>query len=684
MVIDGQGTVLADLVEPGHRLVAVRGGRGGRGNAAFVSPKLRAPAVAEQGEYGPEGWFTLELKLAADAALIGFPNAGKSTLISTVSAAKPKVADYPFTTLQPHLGVVSIDEREFVLADIPGLIEGAADGKGLGLEFLRHVERARVLVILLDPSPLQSQPVDEQLRILLNELERYLPSSGRTPPPGRRFQGRPPGGRGSGAQRCRVRCLVSAATRAGLDRFVHATADLVDQALKASPDRPGFVLHRPVVVDLEVQREGSVWVVEGQSARRAVAFADLTVPEAARMAAQRLARVGVDRALLEAGAEPGDDVRIGDLVFEFQLPEQTSVRRPIPPGAPPGGEGGIVESHVRQRRHHPGRIEQVADIVAGAISTGYPTVLVTSGAVASGLPALGLSKRPQDVAGLQVAAAVGQSRLMERYTASFDRHNLVAGQVLLTKDVLSNRDQYLNARTALDRMLTSGIVPIVNENDTVVVGDLQARGQRHPGGRRFPPGRRRPPPDPVRHRRSVLGRSASGRSRAAGCSSTHRRDPRQALRGRPSRFGGRRHQGRRGPDGGLVGSADGGCLGGRRQSGHPGRGGRGHRHLGRPAGRNDFPARKLWIAFGLPSSGSLTIDAGAVAALVERAKSLLPVGVIDVKGSFPEGAAVEVLDPSGQLVAKGLVRIGSHDLTGLMGKRSQLEAIHRDDLVVLR
>ncbi len=108
MVIDDQGTVLADLVEPGHRLVAVRGGRGGRGNAAFVSPKLRAPAVAEQGEYGPEGWFTLELKLAADAALIGFPNAGKSTLISTVSAAKPKVADYPFTTLQPHLGVVSV------------------------------------------------------------------------------------------------------------------------------------------------------------------------------------------------------------------------------------------------------------------------------------------------------------------------------------------------------------------------------------------------------------------------------------------------------------------------------------------------------------------------------------------------------------------------------------------------
>ncbi len=321
MVLDDKAVVLADLVESGHRLVAVRGGRGGRGNAAFVSPKLRAPAIAEQGEYGPEGWFTLELKLAADAALIGFPNAGKSTLISTVSAAKPKVADYPFTTLEPHLGVVSVDEREFVLADIPGLIEGAAEGKGLGLEFLRHVERARVLVILLDPSPLQSHPVDEQLRILLGEMERYLPELVERP----RLLVVSKADLAEASEAARKvpgAMMISAATRAGLDTFIHATADLVDQALKASPDRPGFVLHRPVVVDLEVSREGDVWVVEGQAARRAVAFADLTVPEAARMASQRLARVGVDRALLAAGAEPGDDVRIGDLVFEFQLPDE--------------------------------------------------------------------------------------------------------------------------------------------------------------------------------------------------------------------------------------------------------------------------------------------------------------------------------------------------------------------------
>lgn len=320
LVIDKSGAVVADLVKPGHRVVVLRGGRGGRGNAAFVSPKLRAPAVAEQGEYGRAEWFTLELKLSADAALIGFPNAGKSTLISSVSAAKSKVADYPFTTLQPHLGVVSIDDREFVLADIPGLIEGAAEGKGLGHEFLRHVERARVLVILLDPSPLQSHPVTEQLDILLAEMTSYMPDL---------------------AERARVvavtkadlpqaasvavdipgSLLISAATGQGIPTFLFAIANLVDAAAKASPDRPGFVLHRPVVADLEIKREGNVWVVEGQGARRAVAFADLTVPDAARLAASRLTRLGVDQALIEAGARPGDEVRIGDLAFEFQAPD---------------------------------------------------------------------------------------------------------------------------------------------------------------------------------------------------------------------------------------------------------------------------------------------------------------------------------------------------------------------------
>src|SRR5437868_13656354 len=150
IVRDRDGTVLADLVHSGDRVLAARGGRGGRGNAHFLSNARRAPGFAEQGEYGEERWLRLEVQLLADAALIGYPNAGKSTLISAVSAARPKIADYPFTTLEPHLGVVRFRDHEFVLADIPGLVEGAAEGRGLGLQFLRHVERARVLVIVLD------------------------------------------------------------------------------------------------------------------------------------------------------------------------------------------------------------------------------------------------------------------------------------------------------------------------------------------------------------------------------------------------------------------------------------------------------------------------------------------------------------------------------------------------------
>jgi GTPase len=315
LVTDDDGTVIADLVGEGEEVVALRGGRGGRGNAGFVSPTNRAPSVAEQGEYGGEQWFTLELKLLADAALIGFPNAGKSTFISKVSAAKPKIADYPFTTLEPNLGVVAADEREFVLADIPGLIEGAAEGKGLGHEFLRHTERASVLVILLDPAETQLNTPMEQLEILTREISDYS----------RELSERPQLVLVNKSDLCDVTQIVdatgavpvSALTGEGITDALHAIADLVDQAGRDAPERKGYVLHRPLGSSFSVFREGDAWRVEGQAAERAVRFADLTMLEAADMAAHRLNRLGVDDALTKAGAVEGDEVRIGDLSFEF-------------------------------------------------------------------------------------------------------------------------------------------------------------------------------------------------------------------------------------------------------------------------------------------------------------------------------------------------------------------------------
>jgi GTP-binding protein len=322
VVRDDAGTMLADLARPGQQIIVVEGGRGGKGNAALVSPAHVAPNFAEQGEYGPEVEITLELKLLADAAIIGLPNAGKSTLISRVSAARPKIADYPFTTLEPNLGVVSLDDREFVVADIPGLIEGAADGKGLGHAFLRHAERARALLILLDPSPLQTEPVDAQLEILRSELEKHSPALATRPVVVAVSKGDLPESADAIAslegQVEEPVLAFSAVTGVGIDALMYAVADAVDLAEREAPEREGFILHRPVPHGFEIAREDGMWVVSGIAAERAVALDDLTAPEAADFAAARLARVGVDDALRAAGAVAGDDVRIGDIVFEFQ------------------------------------------------------------------------------------------------------------------------------------------------------------------------------------------------------------------------------------------------------------------------------------------------------------------------------------------------------------------------------
>jgi GTP-binding protein len=312
VVRDRDGTLLADLIADGDRWLAAHGGRGGRGNARFLNNHRRAPSFAEQGEHGEERWLHLELKLMADVALVGFPNAGKSTLISRISAAKPKIADYPFTTLEPHLGVVQFDEHDFIVADIPGLIEGASEGRGLGHQFLRHIERARVLLVLLDLAPADGREPAAQLDVLLQELGRYRPELLQRP---RLVVGT----KHDVAQFDYDGLCVSAVTGTGVNEALGRLGDLVSEARAAQPAPEGFVIHRPEQEGVRVERDDAgAFVVIGRPAERAVAVTDLTNAEALAYVHNRLRRLGVDRALARAGAREGDLVRIGPMSFEYQ------------------------------------------------------------------------------------------------------------------------------------------------------------------------------------------------------------------------------------------------------------------------------------------------------------------------------------------------------------------------------
>lgn len=315
-----EGELIADLTSHGDRVRAAAGGEGGRGNARFLSNRRRAPSFAEQGEYGEEKWIRLELKLVADAALVGFPNAGKSTLISVISAAKPKIANYPFTTLEPNLGVVrTTDGDEFVVADIPGLIEGAAEGKGLGHRFLRHIERARVLVVLLDMAAMDGTPPERQLAVLLQELESYRPELLTRP----RIIVRSkmdlvsdiaPGNEIDGA------LDIAAVSGMGISQLTYRIAEEVRAARAAAAEEdPAPVVLRPEPSGISVERDiDGVWIVHGRAAARAVALSDLTDGDALAYAQSKLSRLGVDRALRRAGVAEGEIVRIGDFEFEYQ------------------------------------------------------------------------------------------------------------------------------------------------------------------------------------------------------------------------------------------------------------------------------------------------------------------------------------------------------------------------------
>ncbi|MBA2767962.1 MAG: GTPase ObgE [Sporichthyaceae bacterium] len=333
VVRTADGEVLADLVGVGTTYVLALGGRGGLGNAALASARRKAPGFALLGEPGETADVVLELKTVADVALVGFPSAGKSSLVAALSAARPKIADYPFTTLVPNLGVVAAGDVRYTIADVPGLIPGASAGKGLGLEFLRHVERCSVLVHVIDAATIDPgrDPVTD-LDVIEAELRAYgglddrprMVALNKTDVP-------------DAAQIAEMvtadltaRGLqvfpISAATRAGLRELSFAMAQLVAAARAAAPkpEATRIVLRPRAVdaVDFEVSKDGERFVVRGSKPTRWVRQTDFSNDEAVGYLADRLARLGVEDALLAAGAQPGDDVVIGDgdqaVVFDWE------------------------------------------------------------------------------------------------------------------------------------------------------------------------------------------------------------------------------------------------------------------------------------------------------------------------------------------------------------------------------
>ncbi|TLM99374.1 MAG: GTPase ObgE [Actinobacteria bacterium] len=335
------GEELGDLTHAGQRVVIARGGLGGRGNPHFMTPTRRAPSFAELGEPAEERSVVLELKLLADAALVGMPSVGKSSLIARMSAARPKIADYPFTTLVPNLGVVKAGELSFVVADVPGLIEGASEGKGLGHAFLRHIERTALILHVVDLSGgWESRDVIEDYDVINRELEAHAADLAARP---RIVVGNKADTEGAAEASARLReraqadgapyFEVSALTGAGLDSLMRATAARVHELrAEAAEEEAVDVIyeHRSRTADRSFSVSnlgGGVWRVEGRSIERMVIQTEWDNEEAVAFLQKRMVKAGVEKALIEAGARDGDEIRIVGRSFEFDagLEDDTEV-----------------------------------------------------------------------------------------------------------------------------------------------------------------------------------------------------------------------------------------------------------------------------------------------------------------------------------------------------------------------
>ncbi len=317
------GEFLADLVEPGQKVLVARGGKGGRGNAAFATPVNQAPRFAEKGERGEERWLYLELKLIADAGIVGVPNAGKSTLLAAVSAARPKIAPYPFTTLEPNLGVVTVGDYDFVLVDIPGLIEGAHRGAGLGHKFLRHIERTRVIIHLLDglsSDPLRDfEAINQELALFSARLvaKPQIVAFNKMDIPEVREKW--PRVRDALAELGHGVYPISAATGEGVWELMKAVAALLQEMPKELP-----VLEEEVVPVVKkgppftIVREGDAWVIRGQAVEKLASTVNWDQEEALSLFHRKLEKLGVIKALRRMGIQDGDTVVIGNVELEWK------------------------------------------------------------------------------------------------------------------------------------------------------------------------------------------------------------------------------------------------------------------------------------------------------------------------------------------------------------------------------
>ncbi len=331
VIDDDTKEVIADLTEHGQRVVVARGGRGGRGNARFATAKNPAPEIAEKGEPGEERYLVLELKLLADVGLVGFPSVGKSTLLSVVSSAKPKIADYHFTTIVPNLGVVKTeDQRSFVMADLPGLIKGAHQGAGLGLQFLRHIERTKVIVHVIDMAAVEGRDPYEDFLTINEELARYkmrlterpmIIAANKMDLPNaeanlRDFKKR--------LKEDLPVFPISAATKQGIRELLFAVADLLEKTpefplLEGEPSANRVVYkHRPEEEGFTITRDpDGAFVIKGKKIEKLFKMTDFSREEAVKRFARQLRSMGVDDALRKRGAKDGDTVRLLDYEFEF-------------------------------------------------------------------------------------------------------------------------------------------------------------------------------------------------------------------------------------------------------------------------------------------------------------------------------------------------------------------------------